>query len=54
MEGNFRGDVDIGDTVAIGQAEGLVGVQMLADAPDTAARHGVHAGIDDGHLPAGL
>ena len=51
MEGDAFGDVDIGDAVAIGQAEGVVIADIGQDALDAPADHGFFAGVDQRHPP---
>ena len=50
MEVDQFGDVDVGDTVAIGEAERLV-AEILPHALDAAARHRLLAGVHQRHPP---
>src|SRR5262249_59741569 len=50
-EGDGRADVDAAEAVAVGHAEGLVGVEMGGDSAQAAAGHRVLAGVDDGDAP---
>ena len=47
---NERGNVEIADAVAIGQAESFV-AYVLANTLDASTRHGVQTGIDKGDTP---
>ena len=50
VEGDFIGDVCVGHAVAVGEQETLV-ADVLADAPDASAGHGVQSGVDHGDAP---
>ena len=51
VEGHLLPDVHIGDTVAVGQQEGLI-FQVFPHPLDPAAGHGGKAGVHHGDLPA--
>ena len=51
VEGDGGGDVDVGDTVAVGHAEGLVGVEVLGDAAEASSGAGGFSGVDEGDAP---
>ena len=51
MEADGFSDVDVADAVAIGEAEGLFFLDVVADTAQAAARHGVVAGVDEGDAP---
>ncbi len=44
-------DIDVGDTVAVGEAEGFLVANVLGHAQQAAASHRVVAGVDEGHVP---
>lgn len=50
MEGDQGGDVDVADAVAIGEAE-VVAIEVGPDALESAAGHGLLAGVDEGDTP---
>ena len=45
-----RGNIDITDAIAIGHAKGFV-VEIVADPPESAARHAAFARVHEGHPP---
>ncbi|MNN37745.1 hypothetical protein D3C81_1517080 [compost metagenome] len=51
VEVDQRADIDIADTVAIGEAERFFIIQILAHTLQAAPRHGFVTGIDQGNLP---
>src|SRR5690242_1032147 len=51
MEADQFADVHIADTVAIGEAEGILAGQMRADALEAAAGLRVLAGVNERHAP---
>ena len=51
VEGDQAGNVDVGNAVAIGKAEGLVVFDKIRNPLETAAGHGVFAGIDERYPP---
>src|SRR6185369_1465427 len=51
VERELRGDVDVGDAVAVGEAEALLVGDVVADAPQPAAGHRALAGVDQRHAP---
>ena len=53
MEGEQGADVDVGNAVAIGHAEGLVRRKQMGDALEAPAGHRLRAGVDDRHPPVG-
>ena len=50
VEADGVGDVEVGDAVAVGQAEGLV-ADVVADPPQPAAGHGLEPGVGEGDAP---
>jgi hypothetical protein len=50
VEGDQRADVDVGDPVAVGQAEGLV-AEIVAHAAEPSAGHGLEPGVGEGDAP---
>ena len=51
MEGEQSGDIDIGNAVAVSEAEGLFVLHIGQDALEAAAGHGGSAGIDQRDAP---
>ena len=51
MEGNFGGDIDIGNSVAVGEAERLVWFEVLCDSFQAATCCCVFTGINQGYFP---
>src|SRR3990170_3753928 len=47
-------EIDIGNTVAIGEHERFIGLEPTAEALEAAPGLGVQTGIDEVHLPFGL
>ena len=50
VEGQQLGDVQVGDTVAVGEHKGLI-ADVVLHPPDPSAGHGTQAGIYHRHLP---
>ena len=44
-------DVDVGDAVAVGQQEQVLGLDVAADRRDASAGHGVLAGLGERDVP---
>ena len=51
MQCDRFGDIDVADTVTVGQAEGLIVVEIGQYALDAAADHGLFAGVDQRDRP---
>ena len=51
MEGDQLGDVDVADAVAIGQAEGVVALNVLGHALEAPTGHGALSSVHQGHTP---
>jgi len=51
VEGDRGGDVDVGNTIAIGHTERLVAFHKLRDLSETPTRSGLLASVDESHPP---
>jgi hypothetical protein len=51
MEGEFRADIDVGQTIPVGHAKWFAGIQEFANLQKPPAGHGFLAGIHQSHFP---
>ena len=51
MKRNFRGDIDIRQSIAVGHAKRLARIQVLTHLEQAATRHGLLTGVHERHFP---